>query len=139
MQKFTITNESSSKIVQHFQDTLKSIVDNTFPERKIQINSDDKPYFTEKLRKLKRIRQREYQKHGRSDKYLELKENFEDKLKNEKLKYIQKISTEVTEGRRGSIYPALKKLGLRPGEEFHHTFSLPSHTSQNLSPMQSAE
>ena len=139
LQKFSISNDSSSLIVQQFQDTLKSIVDDTFPERKIQIDSNDKPYFTEKLRKLKRRRQREYQKHGRSDKYLELKENFGESLRNEKMKYIMKISTEVAEGRRGSIYPALKKLGLRPGEDFHQTFSLPSHTSQNLSPFQSAE
>ena len=115
------------------------MVDDTFPKRKIRVSSDDKPYFTEKLRKLKRIRQREYQKHGRSGKYLKLKENFEEKLKNEKVKYIRKISTEVSEGKRGSIYPALKKLGLRPGEEVQNTFSLPSHTSQNLSPAQSAE
>ena len=60
-------------------------------------------------------------------------------MKNEKLKYIQKIKAEVIEGKRGSIYPALKKLGLRPGEEFQHTFSLPSHTSQNLSPEESVE
>ena len=138
LQKVTFSRDTSH-LVQQFQDTLKTLVDETFPERKIQINSDDKPYFTEKLRKLKRIRQREYQKHGRSDKYLELKEKFEGQLKNEKLKFIKKISTEVAEGRRGSIYPALKKLGLRPGEEFQNTFSLPSHTSQNLSPGQSAE
>ena len=139
LQKFVISQNSSTDSVQQFQDTLKSMVDDTFPKREIKICSDDKPYFTEKLRKLKRIRQREYHKHGRSDKYLELKENFEEKLRNEKEKYIQKISTEVAEGRRGSVYPTLKKLGLRPGEEVQNTFSLPSHISQNLSPAQSAE
>ena len=99
MHKFVISQNSSTDSVQQFQDTLKSMVDDTFPKREIKICSDDKPYFTEKLRKLKRIRQREYHKHGRSDKYLELKENFEEKLRNEKEKYIQKIRTEVAEGR----------------------------------------
>ena len=84
VQKFVISQNSSTDSVQQFQDTLKSMVDDTFPKREIKICSDDKPYFTEKLRKLKRIRQREYHKHGRSDKYLELKENFEEKLRNEK-------------------------------------------------------
>ena len=130
---------NTSKIVQNFQNTLQDVVCSTFPEKRIWIDSDDKPYFSEKLRHLKRIRQREYHKHGRSQKYLKLKENFEEKLSQEKLKYIQKIRAEVFEGKRGSVYPALKKLGLRPGNEFQHTFSLPDHTSQNLSPAESVE
>ena len=74
---------------------------------------------------MKRQRQREYYKHGRSIKYLMLKEKFEEKLKIEKSKYIQKISLEVVKGSRGSIYPALKKLGLRPGQENKSQFVLP--------------
>ena len=140
LHEFRINKElTSTQIVQSFQNTLDYVVSDIFPKRKVTINSEDKPYFTEKLRKLKRNRKREYYKHGKSEKYIKLKENFEEKLKNEKLKYIQKISLEVSEGRRGSIYPALKKLGLRPGEEIHHSFSLPSHTSKNLNPAQSAE
>ena len=74
LQKLFISNDNNTENVQKFQDTLKSMVDDTFPKRKIRVSSDDKPYFTEKLRKLKRIRQREYQKHGRSGKYLKLKD-----------------------------------------------------------------
>ena len=81
-----------SRMVQHFEDTLKTLVSETFPERKIIVKSDDRPYFTENLRKLKRMRQRHYYKHGRSEKYLELKANFEEKLNTEKLKYIEKIA-----------------------------------------------
>ena len=128
-----------SKMVQHFEDTLKTLVSETFPERKIIVKSDDRPYFTENLRKLKRMRQRHYHKHGRSEKYLELKANFEEKLNTEKRKYIEKISLEVSEGKRGSIYPALKKLGLRPGEDTKNGFVLPDHADQNLTPAQSAE
>ena len=75
---------NTSKIVQNFQNTLQDVVRSTFPEKRILIDSDDKPYFSEKLRHLKRIRQREYHKHGRSQKYLKLKENFEEKLSQEK-------------------------------------------------------
>ena len=55
--------------------------------------------FKNSLAHSKVIRQREYHKHGRSHKFLELKENFEEKLRNEKEKYIKKIRTEVAEGR----------------------------------------
>ena len=74
-------------------------------------------YFTERLRVLKRQRMREYNKNGKSEKYFKLKEIFESQLNVELEKYKEKISKEVSEGSRGSIYPALKKLGLRPGSE----------------------
>ena len=61
----------------------------TFPDRKMTVNPENKPYFIEKLSQLKSVRQREYSKHGRSTKYLEIKESFEEKLRNEKLEYIE--------------------------------------------------
>ena len=126
-------------MVQRFQDTMKTLVENSFSEKQITIKSDDKPYFKENLRRLKRQRQREYYKHGRSMKYLELKEKFEEKLKIEKLKYIQKVCSEVVEGSRGSKYPALQRLGFRPGQESESRFVLPEHADHNLSPSQSSE
>ena len=44
---------------------------------------------------------------------------------------------EVSEGRRGSCYPAMKKLGLQPGHESQASFQLPAHL--DLSAAQSAE
>ena len=102
-QDFQFTSEMTpSKMVQHFEDTLKTLVSETFPERKIIVKSDDRPYFTENLRKLKRMRQRHYHKHGRS----KLKANFEEKLNTEKRKYIEKISLEVSDG-KGEIHTLL--------------------------------
>ena len=46
---------------------------------------------------------------------------------------------EVTEGRRGSSYPAIKRLGMRPGETSHAQFQLPGHVEMNCSSAQSAE
>ena len=46
---------------------------------------------------------------------------------------------EVTEGKRGSSYPAIKKLGMRPGETSHAQFQLPAHVEKNCSSAQSAE
>ena len=50
-------------------------------------------------------------------------------------KYFDKIMQEVTEGKRGSSYPAMKRLSLRPGDERQ----LPEHAELNLSSAQSAE
>ena len=82
---------------------------------------------------------RQYQRHGKTDKYIELKTKFDEKLKHEMLKYLDKIVKEVSEGKRGSSYPALKRLGLRPGEDIQAGFQLPGHTELNLTPAQSAE
>ena len=45
----------------------------------------------------------------------------------------------MEEGKRGSIYPALKKLGLRPGLESKNVFSLPDHVEKGLTAIQSAD
>ena len=130
---------NSTELVGAFQDQLEGLVSVTFPQKSIIISSEDKPFFTEELRNLKRRRMREYTKHGKSNKYFELKEIFENKMKSELEKYKQKIIDEVSDGKRGSTYPALKKLGLRPGTEKQTWFQLPSHTEQQLSSAQSAE
>ena len=61
------------------------------------------------------------------------------KKKTEISKNLDKIKAEVTEGKRGSCYPALKRLGLRPGEETQSGFQLPEHAEHSLSSAQSAE
>ena len=126
-------------MVQNFQTTLNKLLTETFPEKDIFISPDDQPHFNEQLRKLKRKRLREYSRHGKTEKYFRLLNMFEEKMEIELSKYLAKIELEVTEGRRGSTYPALKRLGLRPGETTNNCFQLPNHVAQNLSPAQSAE
>ena len=64
---------------------------------------------------------------------------FNEKCKTEISKYKDKVMREVTEGKRGSSYPAIKRLGRRPGEQPHAQFYLPDHVENNYSPEQSAE
>ena len=46
---------------------------------------------------------------------------------------------DVTMGKRGSSYPALKRLAQRPGDDAITAFQLPAHAELNLSSAQSAE
>ena len=71
---------NSTQLVATFQEHLSQLVMQVFPERTITIDSDGKPYFTERLRVLKRQRMREYNKNGKSEKYFKLKEIFESPL-----------------------------------------------------------
>ena len=76
-----------------------SIVSETFPEKDIIVSPEDKPWFNEQLRNLKRRILREYNRHGRSDKYLKLAASFDEKSKMEiEEEEKTKIMTEVTEG-----------------------------------------
>ena len=127
------------EMVDTFQSTTNALFCETFPEKNIIISPEDAPWFTEELRHLKRQRQREYNRHGKSAKHLNLVKRFDEKAKLEISKYKEKITKEVLEGKRGSTYPAIKKLGIRPGEVNQSTFQLPGHIELNLSSNQSAE
>ena len=126
-------------MVDTFQNMTDKLLSETFPIKKITISPDDRPWFNENLRKLKRLRQREYSKHGRSEKYLKIMSSFTEKSKAEISKYMNKIKSEVTEGKRGSTYPAIKRMGVGPAEPTQAGFQLPAHAELNLSSAQSAE
>ena len=121
---------SSSDLVQSFQDYCKNLVDNLFPLKTIFITKYDKPYFNERLRRIRRQRQRVYRKQGKSEKYLKLKTEFNDALIKEAEKYKDKIIAEVAEGKRGSAYKGLRKLGSNDDENTN--FEIPSHVDKNL-------
>ena len=107
---------SSEQIFFSLETKLLNLVNEVFPQKTILIRQEyDQSYLNEELKKPKKLRQREYCKHGKSEKYLKLRELFNLKLKGELKKYKERLLNEVEEGKRGSIYPALKKLGMRPG------------------------
>ena len=82
----------------------------TFPEKRVIFMENDKPWFTEELRLLKRQRMREYSANGKSQKYVELRDIFKKKAAEAIEEHKDKLKTDVVEGRKGSLYPSLKKL-----------------------------
>ena len=136
-----LDNLSPQHMVEKFQAVTSELMVSTFPVKKIIISTDDKPWFNEELRKLKRLRLREYGRNGRSSKYLKIVSSFDLKSKTEIAKYIQKVKLEVIEGKRGSSYPAIKRLGLKPGDQTQSqsVFQLPAHADLRLSSAESAE
>ena len=131
---------SAADMVDMFVNINEKMVDSVFPEKEIQVGPGDLPYFTEELRHLKRQRLRAYNAHGgKSDQYQRLKLRFEQILKREASKYIQKIENEVSDGKRGSGYKAIRKLGNQPGENWHHPeVKIQSYIEEGLTPQQAA-
>ena len=133
--------QSPTEMVDSFKKYSKEMVDIFFlPVNVVQSGPTDKPFFTEELRHMKRRRQRAYNSHGRrSEEYRYLVNFFDSKLRIERQKYIEKVQKEVSLGKRGSAYQAIRKLGNWPGESWARPdIMLPSHCEENLSPTQSA-
>ena len=137
--EFLSPGMSSTDLVDAYEKYTSNLVNNIFPLKTVTVSEKDKPYFTEELKKLRRQRQRIYCKSGRSPKYLNIKAQFDQKLKAEAAKYQQKIQAEVLEGKRNNAYSALRKLGVGVNDCGDNGFTLPSHAENNLSPQQSAD
>ena len=93
-----IEDISSSDMVDVFQKMTTNLVDIHFPLKRVTISSYDKPWITEELKSIRRRRQRIYRREGRSENYLLVKQDFDDKLKVEAAKNVEKIRKEVVEG-----------------------------------------
>ena len=95
---------SADEMVVKFQDSATRLVDAHFPKKTVTITEGEKPYFTEELKKLRRKRDRIYQKSGKCANYLLIQNKFQSKLKAEALKYRNRIVCEVQEGFRLQSY-----------------------------------
>ena len=142
-----ITSESWESLMDHneptqqviaFEELVNSKLDEYFPLKETKIGVGDKPYMTQELKTLKRKRMKEYQKHGKSQKYKGLRDEFEAKLLKAKEGFMQKNIDTLKQSNPGQAYTMLKKMGAQPGEcDEGNTFTLPHH--ENLSHLEAAD
>ena len=132
-------SENPTEMVEMVQNCFEKLVKSSFPEKKITIYPDDKPWFSERLRKLKRERLRIYSREGKSENYLRSQKKFDDIAKAEVSKYREKIIDEVKNGKRGSAYAGLRKLGTRPGEFNKKGFEIEKFAEEKLSNQEISE
>ena len=130
---------SSSQLTELFQYFTGEVLDTFCPQKQIFSRPDDNPFITEDMKILKRNIMREYEKRGKSPKYCNLKDSFQQKKEKEIVKYTEKVLDDVKNGNRQSTYSALRKLGVRPGDQSCNTFNLPAHVDKNLTASQSAQ
>ena len=90
------------------------------------------------LQKLCCQKQREYSKHGCSEKFKELKKKTKERVKLEGEKSIQRM-LENAKGKGLSWIKEANCLSSRPGEDTGSSFSLPAHVNANFTAFQSAE
>ena len=109
-----------------------------FPEKNITVTNFDKPFFTQELKKLRRQRQRVYRKYGKCEKYIALKNQFDDRLKKEAKKYQEKVENEIARGNISNSYKALRKLEFGNADN-NSKFELPQQIEHNWTDSQTAE
>ena len=130
---------TSSELTDVFESYTNKLVDIYFPTKEIRLKCDDKPYITEMIKANKRRLMREYEKNGKSLKYLNLKKSIDEDMERAVAKYKEKIIDDVKNGTKTSTYKALRRLGVRPGDDSSSdVFKLPDHISKHLSAEESA-
>ena len=106
----------------------------------MKLGPQDKVFITAELKRISRLKNREYLKNGKTPKYINLKKQFDAKYKLEAKKYLEKRLDDLGEAKPGQVFNILKRLGAQPGDcSVSGAFSLPAHVSESLSDQESAE
>ena len=90
--------------------TLKEKTDEFFPFKTRKVSSDNQPFFCEKLVTLKRKKQREYNKHRKSEKWVRLNLQYNNKLDNAKKLYYKKEISKLKKSEPKKWFQWLKRL-----------------------------
>ena len=127
------TDESPTQMVDAFQTLVNSKVDQFFPQKTIRVTNKDKEFITAELKSIDRKKMKEWRKKGRSEKYLRLKKEFDEKFKKASSDHIRKCVSELKTENPGKAAATLKKLGAQPGDcEEGGAFTLLNHIRDNL-------
>ena len=122
------------------QAVLSRMLDDALPTKTVRLRCSDKPYITQEIKKIDRRRRREYSKHGKSQKYLYLKQIFDRKLQDATKRYLDRNVRTLLETEPGKAYNVMKRLGAQPGDDVDAgSFQIPEHVSLGLTAAQSAD
>ena len=131
---------SSTQMSVVFEQLLGNKLNQFCPEKEVKLSSQDKPFITSELKRIDRLKNREYTKRGKTQKYKDLEKKFQLKYKMEAEKYLNKNLHALKSTKPGQAYSILKRMGAQPGDCIDsNTFTLPSHETDNLTKEQSAE
>ena len=69
---------STTKKVEVLTTVLNEKLDEFCPTKKVKIFNNDKEFMTDKLQKIRRIKAKEYRRHGRSEKFKSLERKYKE-------------------------------------------------------------
>ena len=119
---------------------MVSQLDRLCPMKEGKVGSQDKAWVSQEIKQIKRRKQREWVKRGKTEKYKQLSKQFDEKYNAAAKHYLRSKIDALKEAKPGKAFKILKDMGAQPGDcTDNHSFSLPSHQEQNLTPKQAAE
>ena len=106
-----VLNEASvDKKAETLHNMVINKLDECCPEKNRRISSDDRPWYTEQLKRLSRKKSREFNKNRTSKKYQAMQLLYEDKVKEAKKHFKTKTIDDVMSARDGQWYSKLKRI-----------------------------
>ena len=130
----------ATALTSQFENILLDNLNRICPEKTLKIGPQDQPWMNTELKKLHRLKSREYVRKGKTDRYHLLSKEFTKNYKKCAKKFMQENVENLMDSSPSQAYATLKRLGRKPGDcSDSDSFSLPSHIEENLSALQSAE
>ena len=102
--------ESVDEKVQVFQSMLMSKCNEFLPTKVRKIYSDDQPFCSEKMKRLKRQKNREYHKHRRSAKWKDLNKLYKTEVSKAKKDFYVNMVQDLKNSNPAHWYSKLKRL-----------------------------
>ena len=105
-----------NKKMEIFQDSLHKMFQDCFPVKKNTFLSHNEPFMNEALLKLKRKKSREFRKHRRSKKYMDLEALYKEMISMSKKKFYRRKVRHLRTSKSKGWYKSLKELMLSGGK-----------------------
>ena len=109
--------KAASDQMETFQNELFNMFTESFPLKSKTFFTETQPFYTDKLAKLKRKKQREFYKHRRSKKYLSLHKVYKKELSHAKEVYYDKNVRKLRSSHPRQWFRHLKKLMANDDQE----------------------
>ena len=135
--RFVYDGADVSDMVERFNFIVGQNLDYFCPTKSVRSTNLDGRISSASVRQISRRKNREYSKHGNSDKYKQLKKELKKELKETATKFIQKQASLVS-SKNTSWLKHVKHIAARPGDQPSSTFHLPKHVEENLSAIESS-
>ena len=92
------------------QSILVNQLNNFLPEKTFKLSSDDKAWITAEIKDLDRKKKREFAKNRRSEKYVRLKHQYDNKVESSKQTYYENVVKDLKDSQPGQWYSKLKRI-----------------------------
>ena len=104
------TCKNAHEKAERFQHLVMDNFQRCFPLKRMKVCDEDQPWASKSLKRLDRLRKREFYKHKQSEKWFSLNRQFEEKCAEEKSKYFQNIVSDLKESNISQWYSKVKRM-----------------------------